>query len=110
MSHTVCTINKGVSRPLEFRGIKGQYAGALGVGVVGLLFLFALLHVAGVSSYACIAIVLPLAGWLYRRVYRLSKKYGQHGLMKHRAAKRLPKIVRSGTRTIFYNIEIVRHE
>lgn len=102
MSHTVYTINKGVNRPLEFRGIKAQYAGWLGVGIVGLLLLFAVLHIAGVSAYACFGIVLPLAAWLYRRVNRLSKKYGQYGLMKHRAAKRLPKIVRSGTRTIFY--------
>ncbi len=103
MSHTVYTINKGVNRPLEFRGIKAQYAGWLGVGVVGLLLLFALLHIAGVSGYGCIGIVLPVGGWLFRRVYRLSKRYGQYGLMKHRAAKRLPKLVRSGTRTIFFN-------
>lgn len=102
MSYPVYTINKGVNRPLEFRGIKAPYAGVLGVGIVGLLLLLAVLHIAGVSGYGCIGIVLPVAGWLYRRVYHLSKKYGQHGLMKHRAAKRLPKIVRSGTRTIFF--------
>ncbi|MDB5129720.1 DUF4133 domain-containing protein, partial [Mucilaginibacter sp.] len=34
-------INKGINRPIEFKGLKAQYIGYLGSGLVALLILFA---------------------------------------------------------------------
>lgn len=90
MKTEVYTINKGVNRPIEFRGLQAQYIGWLAGGLLALLILFATLYIIGVNPYICLAII-GLGGILiFRRVYSLSRKYGRYGLMKRSAAQRLP--------------------
>jgi hypothetical protein len=101
MTTEVYTINKGVNRPVEFRGLKGQYIWWLAGGIVSLLLVFVILYVAGVNPFLCIGIVAVAGTVLFMRVYRMSRVYGEHGLMKRAAARRLPTRVRSGTRAIF---------
>lgn len=101
MMTEVYTINKGVNRPVEFRGLKGQYIWWLAGGIVSLLGLFAGLYITGVNPFICIGIIAVAGTVLFMHVYRLSRVYGQYGLMKRAAARRLPERVRSGTRAIF---------
>jgi hypothetical protein len=96
------TINKGVNRPVEFRGLKGQYIWWLGGGIVGLLALFAGMYIAGVNPFGCIAMVGLAGTVLFIRVYRLSRVYGEYGWMKKMAARRIPARIRSGSRKIFF--------
>src|SRR4051812_23212639 len=44
-------INRGVNKPIEFKGLKAQYIGYLGGGLVVLLILFAILYLIGLSVY-----------------------------------------------------------
>lgn len=53
MSHTVFQINKGINRPIEFKGLKAQYILYFVVGVLALLILFAVLYMLAVNSYLC---------------------------------------------------------
>jgi hypothetical protein len=101
MSSTVYTINKGVNRPVEFRGLKGQYIWWLAGGVVALLAVFAGLYIAGVNPFVCIGFVGVAGFVLFWQVYRLSRVYGVHGWMKRGAARRLPTRIRSGSRRVF---------
>jgi Domain of unknown function (DUF4133) len=93
--------NKWVNRPMEFRGLQAQYIWwVAGVLVVNLL-VFALLHLCGVSSWVCLPLVLASGGSGIAGVYRMSRVYGAHGLMKKRAATRIPAALRSRSRGIF---------
>lgn len=91
---SVYQINKGVGRPIEFRGLKAQYIWWLGGGVLGCLFVFALLYIAGVSLMVCVPFVLGIGGWWFWFVYRVNARYGEHGFMKAIAKKQIPTAVK----------------
>ena len=87
-------INKGINQPVEFRGLKAQYIWWLGGGILGLLFLFAVLYISGVNMYMCV-VGIPLLGiGLFGLVYKMNKQHGEYGLMKKRAGKCIPKIIK----------------
>lgn len=101
MANSIYSINKGVNKSIEFRGLKAQYIWYLAGGLIGLLILFAILYVTGVNTYICLIIILTAGGFLFTWVYRLSNKYGEHGMMKKAAKRSLPKVVRCNSRKIF---------
>jgi hypothetical protein len=84
------TINKGVNRSIEFRGLKGQYIYYLAGGLTILLIAFSVLYIVAVPVY----LLLPgvgIAGFgLFSVVFRLSHRYGEHGLMKALARRQVP--------------------
>jgi hypothetical protein len=98
------SINKGVNRAIEFRGLKAQYIGYLAAAVLGVLFLFAVLYLVGVSAYVLVPLSLGLGGILVSRVYGMSRKYGQYGLMKRRARRGVPEALRSRSRKCFVDL------
>ena len=91
---SVYIINKGINQPIEFRGLKAQYIWWLGGGILGLLFLFAVMYIGGVNMGACIVIVFGLGVLLFLVVYKMSKHYGENGLMKKLASKQIPRHLR----------------
>ncbi|OOQ56624.1 DUF4133 domain-containing protein [Mucilaginibacter pedocola] len=95
-------INKGINRPIEFKGLKAQYIGYLGGGLVVLLVLFAILYLVGFAVYLCVPIVGGLGGLLFYKVFALSHKYGEHGLMKRNARRYLPDHLKFNSRKLFY--------
>lgn len=101
MANSVYKINKGVNRAIEFKGLKAQYIWYLGGGLVLALLLFAILYLAGVNSYICIGLVAGLTIFLFMHVYKLSNKYGEHGMMKKIASRGIPKVIKSNDRNIF---------
>lgn len=107
---TVYEINKGINRSIEFKGIKAQYIMYLAAGLVGLLVLFAILYMTGVSIYICLGIVLPTGGGLFMAVQHYSKKYGEHGLLKKSAQRHLPTYIRSHSRKIFNQLKETKNE
>src|SRR5580698_1296823 len=101
MTGTVYTVNKGVNRPVEFRGLRGQYIWVLAGGVVVLLGMFAGMYIAGVNPFVCVGFA-GIAGFvLFWQVYRFSRVYGVHGWMKRGAARRLPTRIKSHSRRAF---------
>lgn len=95
------TINKGVNRPIEFRGLKAQYIYYLAIGLAVILVLFCALYICGTPVYLCLSVTLALGGGLFVFVSRLSRRYGPYGLMKRFAARRLPRALRCRSRRIF---------
>ena len=107
---SVYDINKGINRSIEFKGIKAQYIVYLAAGLVGLLIIFAILYVIGINMYVCLGIILPSGGGLFMTVQRYSKKYGQHGLLKKAANRKLPLCIQSRSRTVFTQLKQNDHE
>jgi hypothetical protein len=94
-------INKGVNRPIEFRGLKAQYIYYLAVGLAVLLVLFCILYICGTPVYLGLFMILVLGAGLFVSVSRLNHHYGEFGLMKRSAARRLPTAIRPSQRMIF---------
>lgn len=107
---TVYEINRGINRSIEFKGIKAQYIIYLAAGLVLLLLLFAILHLVHASMYLSFGIILPAGAALVIGVKRISDRYGQHGLLKHGAARRLPASVQSRSRKIFVHLKATPRE
>lgn len=101
MGNSVYKINKGINKPVEFKGLKAQYIWWLGGGIVVLLLLFAGLYIAGVNSFICVGIVVVGGTGLFIQVYKLSDKYGEFGMMKKLAHKRIPKVLKNYSRKFF---------
>lgn len=98
-------INKGINKSIEFKGLKAQYIWYLGAGIVGILIVFAILYFIGIPSLICVAIVAVLGTAVVVKVYSMSSKYGEHGLMKSIARKQVPSVVKIHDRKIFLTIK-----
>ncbi|MGC4102315.1 DUF4133 domain-containing protein [Ferruginibacter sp.] len=100
MSNSVYQINKGINKPVEFRGLKAQYIWYLGGGLVSLLVVFAVMYICGINIFICLPVILISGTGLFMYVYRLSHKYGEFGLMKKVAKKGIPKVIKNYSLTI----------
>lgn len=101
MSNSIYNINKSINRPVEFKGLKAQYIWYLGGGLVALLIIFAVLYICGVNIFICLALIVILATLLFIYVYKLSREYGQFGLMKKMAKKAVPKVIKNYSQRLF---------
>lgn len=103
--NSVYKINKGINKPIEFKGLKAQYIGYLGAGVVVLLVVFAFLYIVGVNMFVCLGIITILGTVLFIGIYKLSDTYGQHGLLKRLARRNIPDSVVGNTRILFFQLK-----
>ena len=101
MSTSVYQINKGINKPIEFKGLKAQYIWYLLGGFIALLILFAVLYICGIHTILCLITVIGLGTYLFIHVTKLSRKYGQHGMMKALAKRSIPGVIKSYSRRIF---------
>ena len=101
MSNSVYQINKGINKPIEFKGLKAQYIWYLGGGLVALLILFAIIYIIGVNVFICLALIISLSTALFMYVYKLSRTYGEFGFMKKVARKAVPKVIKSYSIILF---------
>jgi hypothetical protein len=104
MAEKVYHINKGINRPIEFRGLKAQYIGYLAACAVGTMVGFGVLYACGVSLYVCTPLALGLGGWTMVWLFRMSKRHGQHGLMKKMAGQRMPEALLTRSRKVFIHL------
>ncbi|QEC69282.1 DUF4133 domain-containing protein [Panacibacter ginsenosidivorans] len=101
---SVYQVNKGINKPIEFRGLKAQYIWYLAGGLLLLLILFAALYIIGINPFICIAVVGLLTGLLFFKVYRTSRTYGEHGIMKKIARRSVPTVIKSYSRQTFIQL------
>jgi len=101
----VYQINKGINKPIEFKGLKAQYIGYLAGGLVALLIFFAVMYISGLPVYGCILVISVLGGALFYHVFRLSHKFGQYGLMKRSALRYLPGYLKFNSRKLFTRLK-----
>ena len=105
MATSVYQINKGINKPIEFKGLKAQYISYLAAGLVMLLIMFAVMYIAGVNAFFCLGLTIVLGSLLFVFVYRLSAKYGRYGLLKEAARRSLPAHLTCKSRLLFINLK-----
>lgn len=101
MANSVYSINKGINKSIEFKGLKAQYIWYFGGGVIVLLILFAIMYIAGINAFVCIGIILVAGTVMTIKIYALSNTYGQYGMMKKLASRSIPKVIKSRSRSVF---------
>jgi hypothetical protein len=99
---SIYKINKGINKPIEFKGLKAQYIWYLGGAAIGLMIVFAIMYIIGINPYICVVLILTAGTFLFVYVYKLSDKYGEHGMMKNVAKRSIPKVIKSHSRKIFW--------
>ncbi|GAA6765692.1 DUF4133 domain-containing protein [Flavobacterium sp. CGRL1] len=87
------SINKGIGRTVEFKGLKAQYLFIFAGGLLGMLILVMILYMAGLNSYLCLFLGAGGASLIVWQTFALNKKYGEYGLMKIGAIKRHPRYI-----------------
>jgi hypothetical protein len=87
------TVNRGIGKPAEFKGLKSQYLFIFAGGLLGLFVVFVILFMAGVNQWVCILFGVTAASMLVYITFHLNTKYGEHGLMKAQARRNHPRYV-----------------
>lgn len=104
MSSSVYSINKGINKPIEFKGIKAQYISYLAIGLVGLLVLFSICYICGLPVYLCLGLDGILGYALFSWVMKYSHKYGEFGLLREAGYRGLPVTIRCQSRCCFFDL------
>lgn len=104
MANSVYQINKGINKSIEFKGLKAQYIWYMGIGIVLLLLVFTIMYFIGIPSFICVGAVLIAGTGLVIRLYAMSDKYGEHGMMKMVARRSIPKVVKCNSRRVFIDL------
>lgn len=94
-----------VRRWVSILRLKGQYIAYLAVGLVFLLIGFAVLYIFGLSQFVILPLIFGLGTTLFVIIFRLSHKYGEHGLMKYLAKRRLPDYLKFKSRRLFTQLK-----
>jgi hypothetical protein len=101
MSASIYKINKGINKPIEFKGLKAQYIWYLGGGLIALLVLFAVLYICGVNPFILVVLISALGTMLFLYIYKLSHSYGEYGMMKKMAGRKVPRLLKVNSRKLF---------
>jgi len=94
------SINKGIGRPAEFKGLKSQYLFIFAGGLLSVFIVFVIMYMIGINQLFCIGFGIVSAGTLVWGTFYLNDKYGEHGLMKLHAKKHHPRFIINRRRMI----------
>jgi len=94
MPTTIYDTHRAINRPVRFKGLVAQYLVMTAAALVLDLLLFIILYITGLNPLADMALAFGLGAAAVSTAYRLSRKYGEYGLMKKRARKKVPKYIR----------------
>lgn len=88
-----------------FKGLKAQYIAYLAIGLVLLLLGFAIGYVLGISLFLLMPIIVVVGTALFYSVFRLSHRFGEHGLMKFLAKRSIPDHIKFRSRRLFTQLK-----
>ncbi|MGH2622190.1 MAG: DUF4133 domain-containing protein, partial [Sphingobacterium sp.] len=97
-------INKGINRPIYFKGLQGQYIIYLALATLALMLLFLILFFLALPMLICVGTVSSLGWWITRVIYRFNNLYGEYGLLKIFAKNKTPKFISIRSRRVFYKL------
>lgn len=84
-------INRGIGKPVEFKGLKSQYLFIFAGGLLSVFVIFVIMYMVGIPQWFCIGFGVVTASILVWQTFAMNAKYGEYGLMKVGAAKSHPK-------------------
>ena len=87
-----CRVYRNLDRPFTFLGVKGRYIPVALVGLLGIVVMAVVLGaVLGTFAGLASAVVLIVGGYL--GLLELQQKFGEKGLSRFLAGRRLPKFI-----------------
>ena len=92
------SINKGIGRSVEYKGLKAQYLFIFAGGLLGMFVVFVIMYVIGISQWFCIGFGITVTSILVWLTFHLNAKYGEWGLMKIQAVRNHPRYIISRKR------------
>jgi hypothetical protein len=104
MQNSIYSINKGINKSIEFRGLRAQYIWYFGGLVIGLMILFAAMYIAGAGTAFCLGLTGALGASGGIKIFALSRRHGEYGMMKALAKRRVPKVLKSYSRRFFQQL------
>lgn len=102
------SINKGIGRPAEFKGLKSQYLFIFAGGLLSVFVVFVIMYMIGIPQLICIGFGVVTAGTLVWATFYLNDKYGEHGLMKSQAVRNHPYFIINRRRMIHLINRVIR--
>ena len=84
-------VNRGIGKPVEFKGLKAQYLFIFCGGLLALFVLFIILYMVGIDQWICIGFGVASSSVLVWQTFALNARYGEHGLMKLGATRSHPR-------------------
>lgn len=87
------SINKGIGRSAEFKGLKSQYLFIFAGGLLSVFVVFVIMYMIGIPQMVCIGFGISCAGILVWATFHLNGKYGEFGLMKAQARRNHPRYI-----------------
>jgi hypothetical protein len=87
------SINKGIGKSVEFKGLKAQYLFIFAGGLLAVFIVFVVMYMAGIDQWVCIGFGVVAASALVWLTFNLNAKYGEHGLMKLLAKRQHPRFL-----------------
>ena len=101
MTTNVYPVYRAGGRPIQFKGLQGQYILIAAAGLIADLFLFILLYCCHTPAWFCVIIALGAGAGTLSVCIGFSRKYGIHGFQKLKARRRLPPCIRCRSRRYF---------
>jgi hypothetical protein len=102
MTKSEYPIHRAIGRPIQFKGLQGQYILIAAGGLIGDLFVFILLYCCGIPTWFCAPVVLGIGAAVLSVCMRFSRKYGVHGWQKMKARRRVPGFILGRSRKLFH--------
>jgi len=103
--HTIYQVHRRVNAPIELKGLKGQYILYAVGAILADLFLFAIMYIAGVSSWVCLVLCFGMGAFGIGSAYKFSSWWGVHGWRKRQTAKQFPMALRSAGRSLYTQLK-----
>jgi len=85
------SINKGIGKSVEFKGLKAQYLFIFAGGLLSVFVVFVIMYLVGIDQWVCIGFGVITALALVWMTFNLNAKYGENGLMKLMAKRQHPR-------------------
>lgn len=67
-------VNRGIGKPVEFKGLKSQYLFIFAGGLLAVFVVFIILFMAGVNQWVCIGFGVTAALLLVWQTFRLNER------------------------------------
>ncbi|GGG59781.1 DUF4133 domain-containing protein [Hymenobacter glacieicola] len=97
-------LNRGINKPVEFKGLVGNNIYFLVAGISLTFVLFVTLYMLGVPLLLTLLLTFAAGGGMWAGVFALNRKYGEHGLMKASARRSSPKYITNRQSRLFQQL------
>ena len=87
------SINKGIGRNPEFKGLTSMYLFVFAGGLLGVFVVFVVMYMAGIGQWTCIGFGVSSASLLVWGTFHLNARYGEWGLMKSNGRHHHPRYI-----------------